>query len=299
MNWFRFCWGAMLLGAAALADATETAVSNPEPTLTPVVVHGARVNLRAKPAADAEPVGKVAEGAVLQAKSFRDDWVEVVPPESVELWVHRDFVKDQTVTAEKLYIRTGRSINHSVVGTMARGEHLTVRGEFQDWLKIAPSPAASLWVSRKLVELQTAPPVKAAEAGPALPPPPPVAITVTETNAPTATAGALEQTVAPVAGDFLPADIKTSLVPLEGQGKVVQLEGVLRVVGFGFRQPSRYRLVRLEGRSVATLCYVRGNSEQLNSLLDQRLLIQGRQYWVHGADYPVIIPERISPRAAP
>lgn len=266
-----------------------------EPTLTPVVVHGTRVNLRAKPAVDAEPVSKVGEGTVLQAKTLRDDWVEVVPPESVELWVHRDFVKDQTVTAEKLYIRTGRSINHSVVGTMARGEKLTVRGEFQDWLKIAPTPAASLWLSRKLVEIQ--PPSPAVPLAPAQPLPPPAAMGLAETNAASsATVNVSTNTMSPVVNaEYVPADLK--LIPLEGQGKVVQVEGVLRVVGFGFRHPSRYRLVRLQGRSVETLCYIRGNSEQLNSLLDQFLKIQGRQYWVNGVDYPVIIPDRISPRA--
>ena len=299
MNGTRFWVCGLLAGGAMLASATESNV--PEPTLTPVVVHGTRVNLRAKPAADAEPVSKVAEGVVLQAKSFREDWVEVVPPESVELWVHRDFVKDQTVTAEKLYIRTGRSINHSVVGTMARGEHVTVRGEFQDWIRIAPSPAVSLWVSRKLVEVQPSTPEAAAKSPAAKPPPPPTAITAVESNATSATVAAVTSTpaVASAPSDFLPADIKANLVPLEGQGKVVQMEGVLRVVGFGFRHPSRYRLVRLQGRSVETLCYVRGNSEQLSTLLDQFLRIQGRQYWVSGADYPVIIPERISPRTTP
>lgn len=292
--------GAWLVGAVGLAWAEPSAVSA-SPLLTPVVVKSARVNLRAKPAADAEPVGKVAEGAVLQAKSFRDDWVEVVPPESVELWVHRDFVKDQTVTAEKLAIRTGRSINHSVVGSMARGEKLTVLNEVQDWLRIAPTPAASAWVSRKLVEVQlpgvAEKPVVAEPVAKPLPPPPVPSALVTNV----APAVAAPAVAAPVvaAAVFIPDDIKSALVPLEGQGRAVQLEGVLRVVGFGFRQPSRFRLVRLNGRSIETLCYVRGNSDQLNGLLDQPLRIQGRQYFVSGADYPVLVPERISPRAAP
>lgn len=294
--------GAWLAGAAWLA-AAETPAPNAPATLTPVVVKSARVNLRAKPSADAEPVGKVAEGAVLQAKSFREDWVEVVPPETVELWVHRDFVKDQTVTAEKLAIRTGRSINHSVVGTMARGEKLSVLGEVQDWLRIAPTTAASVWVSRKLVEVQlrsVADKPVVADAG-AQPPAPalpaPVAISAVPTNAAavvTVPPGAVVEAAA-----YIPEDIKSALVPLEGQGKAVQMEGVLRLRGFGFHQPSRFRLVRLNGRNVETLCYVRGNADQLEGLLDQLLRIQGRRYFVNGADYPVLVPERISPRAAP
>ncbi|MCX7010394.1 MAG: SH3 domain-containing protein, partial [Kiritimatiellaeota bacterium] len=268
--------------AAALPVWSEpmTPVPAPEPTLTPVVVKGARVNLRAKPDKDAEPVGKAAEGSVLQAKSIREEWVELVPPESVELWVHRDFVKDQVVTAEKLYIRTGRSINHAVVGT------------------IAPTPAASVWVSRKLVELQMPGAVANFADTTAKTLPPPVAISALATNAGAAVAVPTGAVVA--ATVFVPEDIQNALVPLEGQGKAVQMEGVLRVVGFSFsRQPSRFRLVRLSGRSVETLCYVRGNSDQLNGLLDQLLRIQGRQYFVNNAEYPVLVPDRISPRAAP
>ena len=293
MNNLRFCLCGLLTGLATFAGGTETAVPTDEPALTPVMVHGTRVNLRAKPLADAEPVAKVAEGTILQAKTLREDWVEVVPPESVELWVHKDFVKDQTVTAERLYIRTGRSVNHSIVGTMQRGAKVAVCGEQQDWLRIKPTPAASVWVARKLVEVQAAPPppLKNTDTGSAPPLPPPRAITMAETNAPPPVA-------APVVSAYLPADIKEALVPLEGQGTMVKMEGVLRVVGFGFHQPSRYRLVQLKGHSVTTLCYVRGNSAQLNSLMDQWLQIQGRQYWVSGADYPVLIPERISPRAA-
>ncbi len=288
---------AWLAGAACLAPAETPAPSAALP-LTPVVVKSPRVNLRAKPSADAEPLGKVAEGAILQAKAFREEWVEVVPPETVELWVHRDFVKDQVVTAEKLSIRTGRSINHSVVGAMARGEKLTVLGEAQDWLRIAPSPAASAWVSRKLVEMQLpGPGDKAVVAEVSAKPLPPVAISALAT---TATASGAVLTGAGVeAAAFIPEDVKSALIPLDGQGKAVQLEGVLRLVGFGFRHPSRFRLVRLSGRSVETICYVRGNSDQLNGLLDQLLRVQGRQYFVSGADYPVLVPERISPRAAP
>ena len=153
MKRMKILLGVWLAGAASLL-AAELAPIAVTQALQPVVVKTARVNLRAKPSPDAEPVGKVAEGAILQAKAFHEEWVEVVPPESVELWVHRDFVKDQVVTAEKLSIRTGRSINHSVVGSMVRGEKISVVSEQQDWLRIAPTPAASVWVSRKLVELQ-------------------------------------------------------------------------------------------------------------------------------------------------
>ena len=277
-------WLVLFLTSLALAAAAQA----PAPETTPVKVRGSRVNLRAKPALDAEPAGQVTDGAVLAAKSFRDNWVEVVPPEQSALWVHRDFIKDQAVSAEKLYIRTGPSINHTIVGTMLRGERLTVRGEFQDWVRIAPPPAASFWVGRNLVEVL---PVEKPPAPPAVPTP----VNTTQAAVSNAPAAATVETTA--TNEFVPHDL--NLVPLPGQGKAAQHEGVLRLVGFGFHQPSRYRLAKVVGRRVETICYVRGNSAQLNSLLDQYLKIRGREYWVSGSEYPVIVPDRIIPRATP
>ena len=288
-RWLILCWASLVLSAAAQASAPET---------TLVKVHGSRVNLRAKPAVDAEPVGQVMDGGMLAAKSFRDDWVEVVPPEQSALWVHRDFIKDQAVSAEKLYVRTGPSINHTIVATMLRGERLTVRGEFQEWVKIAPPPAASFWVGRRLVEVLPVekPPAPVVPVPPpAAPPavaPPPATVQAVVSNAPVV---ATVETTA--TNDFVPRDLK--LVPLAGQGQATQREGVLRLVGFGFHQPSRYRLAKIIGRRVETICYVRGNSTQLSALLDQYLKIRGREYWVSGSEYPVVVPDRIIPRASP
>ncbi|MCX6995828.1 MAG: SH3 domain-containing protein [Kiritimatiellaeota bacterium] len=272
-------WAGLVILAAAQAPAPET---------TPVKIRGSRVNLRAKPALDAEPVGQVMAGALLAAKSFRDDWVEVVPPEQTALWVHRDFIKDQAVSAEKLYVRTGPSINHTVVATMLRGERLTVRGEFQDWVKIASPPSASFWVGRKLVEVL---PVEKAPA------PPPVPAPVNTAQAAVSNAPAVAPVETAPTNEYVPRDL--NLVPLAGQGQATQREGVLRLVGFGFHQPRRYRLAKVVGRRVETICYVRGNSAQLNGLLDQYLKIRGREYWVSGSEYPVMVPDRIIPRASP
>ena len=285
-------WALIIAGAAwVLAAAAQT------PETMQVRVHGSRVNLRAKPALDAEPLGQVTDGALLTAKSVRDDWVEVVPPEQTALWVHKDFIKDQKVAAEKLYVRTGPSINHTVVATMLRGESLTVRGEFQEWVKIAPPPQASFWVARKLVDVvpaSKAPPQPVSMQPPAVPvtnAPPPVAVPGV-TNAPVV--ATVESTAT---NEVVPGDL--NLVPLAGQGQITQREGVLRLVGFGFHQPSRYRLAKVVGRRVETICYVRGNSAQLNALLDQYLKIRGREYWVSDSKYPVVIPDRIIPRASP
>lgn len=280
--------------------------------LTPVKVTGQRVNLRSKADLQSEVVGQVEDGEVLSAKTFQDEWVEVVPPESLDLWVYREFVKGNAVTGDKLYVRAGPGINYSVVGTLQRGTVVAPRGEFGEWLKIAPPPECSLWVSRTYVSSPVPPsaPVREAEVAAAPPPPSPVAVPAArvETVAPRPAVPVVEAAAEPAVTVITPTprpaetesaalgDLK--LVPLEGQGRTVQREGVLRMAGFVIGRPSRYRLVRYVGSRIETICYVRGNNAQLNQFLGHRMTVRGREFWVQGVRQPVVIPDQIVPLAA-
>ena len=285
-----------------------------------VKVIGQRVNLRAKADMQAEVVGQIAEGEILNARSFQDHWVEVAPPAGVELWVHREFIKDNQVIAPKLYVRGGPGINYTAVGTLLRGDTITPKGDFGEWIKIAPPVICSLWVNRSYVQslqpekskpvLAQKPaaeqPVKIAEQSsgrsanaPDIYTPPTVAVSPK--------AGGLQPAEQQKAAGIQPAEQQTftnhvppdlALIPLAGQGRVVQRDGILRLAGLVWGRPSRFRLVRYEGSRIEMICYVRGNHRQMNSLLGQRLLIRGREYWIQGAKYPVVIPDEIIPRAS-
>lgn len=279
---------------------------------TPVRVTGQRVNLRAKADLQSEVVGQVGDGDVLSVKSFQDEWVEVVPPESVDLWVYREFVQDNKVAGTKLYVRAGPGINYTVVGMLGRDEKISPRGEFGEWIRIAPPASCSLWVSRAYLEggapEKARPPPTPPEAvsplapSAAKPAEPPVVTVAPRPVAPVvrAPAEAPATVAAPprkVSGPVPPADLQ--LIPLEGQGHSVQREGVLRLAGFVIGRPSRFRLVQYIGSRIETICYVRGNNAQLTELLGQRLLVRGNEYWVRGVRHPVVIPEQIVPRAVP
>ena len=54
----------------------------------------------------------------------------------------------------------------------------------------------------------------------------------------------------------------------------------------------------IASRSVQ-ICFVKGNNSQLQAFIGKRMLIRGREYWVKGVDYPVIVPEQIIPRIEP
>lgn len=264
-------------------------------------IKGDRVNLRARPDANGEVVAQVTLDERLRVVNTESNWVQVVPPERVDLWVHRDFIKDGLSVGEKVNVRAGAGINFSVVGQYTRGERVEVRGQFGEWLKVAPSNSA-LWVSRELVDLLY--PAQVVEPSPA----PLVEVPRPESPRPAGpveSAGG-EPALGPVSSPMpsqppadeailapvdAPRDLR--LVPLEGQGRVAQFEGELRAAPFMFGRPSKFRIARREGNQIHTICYVRGNTRQLESLLNERLVVRGREYWVQGVKVPVLVLERI------
>ncbi len=301
MSQSKFILLAMLLGSGWTAAA-----QSPRATDHIAVVKSDRVNLRARPAMDSEVVAQANTGERLPVAGILEEWIEVTPPDAVDVWAHRDFIKDGTSTVKSLNLRAGPGINYSIVGTLNRGEAVQVRGQFGEWLSVAPD-RATVWVSKEFVDVVTpirsdgtapvpvsepAPPAapapgeSATEGAELLPPPQPVELS-----------GAQDPAFAlPPGVPAPPADLR--LVPLDGQGRSVRREGELRPAPLLFGRPSSFRLVKREGVQVVTVCYVRGNTAQLNSLMNERLVVQGREYWVQGVRQPVVVLERIERHAA-
>lgn len=282
-------------------------------------VIGNRVNLRTRPDLQAEVVGQVNRGDQLAVRSISGDWAEVAPPASIEFWVHSDFIEGGEVTPPRLNVRAGPSINYSVVAVIERGFQVQQTGSYGEWLSIRPPDAASVWITRDLLEPLTpdgaalmaptsspigkgaqplpeepvvqqpiAPPVEPVETQPVaempvMEPAPEPSVVMPEPVVPEP----VVQRPAPPPPRDLP------LIPLEGQGEWVELSGVLRPAGFFFGRPSRYRLTTSEGHAIKTICFVRGEANQMESLLGRSLQINGYQYWVQGARHPVLVPEQI------
>jgi uncharacterized protein YraI len=253
-----------------------------------VTVKGARVNLRARPAMDAEVVGQSEEGEVLTARRSDEEWVEVAPPERIDVWVHRDFVREGIVQTSSLQVRSGPGINYQRVGTLHKGERVSARGEFGEWLKIAPPADVSLWVHRDFVQWPAPPkppvPPKETVRAPVPPPPPPKPV-------PRPPAVAESRPVSEPKPPPPPADLR--LAPAAQQGRLVQREGYVKPVGFLFGRPSRFQLAVDRGNRLETLCYLRGNDDQLAGFQNRLLRIEGREYWVQGVRHPMLVIERI------
>jgi hypothetical protein len=78
------------------------------------------------------------------------------------------------------------------------------------------------------------------------------------------------------------------------QGKSITHTGYLAPSGWVWRRPSKFRLLEEDskGRS-STACYVLGNEAQLSGLQGQKIVIHGREYWIQGVRYSVVIPDRL------
>ncbi len=304
----------ILLLSACLVCATALAESGAEEQLT---VLRQNVNLRAKPSIAAEVVAQVSAPEKLTVKSVTDEWVEVLPPPHAELWVLGDYVRDGVIQCNtRVNVRAGAGINFNIVGQLTNGAAVSVRGTHADWIKIAPPESTSLWVARSMVELAPAGTAESAatesaaavEAAPAPEPPPPTDEPRPEapptpaaplpTLPPPAPASEPLLPSPPPAPHAAPALVKPpadlDLHPAKPQGQWRQYEGVLRPRNFIFGAPSRYRLAQDRAGVEATICHVRGNEAQLRALLNRRMVISGREYWVKRPDtHPVLVPERI------
>lgn len=253
---------------------------------------GDRVNLRARPSLDSEVVGQVNDGDVLTVRSMQGDWVEVDVPKHVDLYVHRDFVREGKIQATKLNVRCGPGINYQVAGSVERGTPIESRGDVGEWMKIAPPASCSVWVSRNFVE--RAPPSPGAGTPPGTVILPPVAPPVGEQPlsprvATPPAAGAVAQEQEPPPG--------YRLAPVEGQGRMVQREGRVKPVGFMFSRPTRYQLVQEKGARTETVCFLYGNEQQLRSMENKTIQIRGREYWVQGVRHALVVIDQI--RLAP
>ena len=318
-----------LLCAAALGAATAAALS----AQTPVRVTADHVNLRAKALLTSEVVAQAAYDERLTAYGIGEEWVEVAAPAQADLWVAKTFVQAPayTVGANRVNVRAGPGINYNVVCTLELGETVAPRGEeIAEWLKIAPPASARLWISREYVEIlsESAPEAAAtgkeakidaqkaekAEKEAKIDEKEAKKAEKAEKKAKKRKSGAQDEPAAPVAAVEMatpivapsvpetdvvvrdipvppPADLK--LIPLEGQGRLVEVSGELRAAPLINEAPTRYRVVRWLDNRWQILCHVYGEASKFRSLQGKPVLVKGRQYWIQGAAAPVLVPDQV------
>lgn len=273
-----------------------------------VTVTGDRVSLRAAPEVNAVLLDRATIGdQLLLVDNSNLEWVGVRPPPKIDLWVNADYIRDDVVLPARLNVRSGPSLSHGVVGVIERGEKLTVRGKLDGWVRVAPPEEAIVWISRQYTDFSTAEPAPmesaksmAADAS----------VLITGTEAPAAeneskiiimvepaepvVEEAEKEVVRQVMNELLItavelADLPEALTPDPGkeQGVAEQFAGILRPAN-----SILYKLVDPKFKSIV-ICYVRGNSEQMEAYAGRLLALTGQAYWAAGLEQPFLVPEKI------
>lgn len=121
-------------------------------TLSPLVVAGDRVCLRARADGGSEVVWQVSSGTVLQGTGRGSNWVEVLAPGEASVWLATNLVINGFVQVPKAQVRAGPGMNYPVVGSAQKGDRIEVRGEAYGWVKIGPTASCRLWISRSYVK---------------------------------------------------------------------------------------------------------------------------------------------------
>ena len=256
------------------------------------------LNLRAGPGSQEDVVGQVNRGEVLEAGETEGDWLQVAPPDSVSVWVYGELIRDGAAAADQVLVRGGPGINYREVGRLGKGEKVVARGTSAsgEWLKIAPPPGCFLWIGRKYVEPAAAKPWKAPAAGhggqsdgtapKAEAPAPPGGLAGATPPPPTVGEKPEEEVPAVLRGKVL--------ARREGQGRIAEQAGTLGPAGLVWRKPSSYRLIQTDPKGhILSACYVIGDESELARLRGKALRVRGREYWLEGVAYPVIVAESL------
>jgi len=266
----------LLLTAVLTANAQTNGVLK-------VRVTGDRVNLRARPDLNVEVLDSAMRGEEMVCLEQTNGWVAVQAPESLDYWVAAEYVQNGVVQPEKLNVRSGPSQNYSVVAVLSKGDTVSLRGEFNDWLKIAPPQGSKVWISADFVEIIEPPK------------PEPVIETIPEPELVVEPAPEPEVESADAEPGPVVESEKEQLPPLilvmdksKPQGNYDEIPGVLRRAN-----PGLYKLVLISGGFEEPICLVRGKESQMERYLNRSMLLKGKVYWAKDIDLPIIQPEKI------
>jgi len=266
----------LLLTAVLTANAQTNGVLK-------VRVTGDRVNLRARPDLNVEVLDSAMRGEEMVCLEQTNGWVAVQAPESLDYWVAAEYVQNGVVQPEKLNVRSGPSQNYSVVAVLSKGDTVSLRGEFNDWLKIAPPQGSKVWISADFVEIIEPPK------------PEPVIETIPEPELVVEPAPEPEVESADAEPGPVVESEKEELPPLilvmdksKPQGNYDEIPGVLRRAN-----PGLYKLVLISGGFEEPICLVRGKESQMERYLNRSMLLKGKVYWAKDIDLPIIQPEKI------
>jgi uncharacterized protein YgiM (DUF1202 family) len=118
------------------------------------------LNVRSKPGIDGEILGQLSKGSKVNILAEYNDWLEIsfnnrnayVSKNYIELFDSPPWQKG-VITATKLNVRNGPGLDSTIVGSLASGSEVTIRGIEGTWCEILFNDM-SAFVSAKYVSIQ-------------------------------------------------------------------------------------------------------------------------------------------------
>ena len=141
----------MLLLGALFSTAAQAA----EPT----TVVGDRVNARGKPTLRSEVITQLRDGETViflreitlsnPGPGEPSRWAQIELPENTPVWISSKYVDAATkaITADRLNVRSGKSLNHSIIGQLVQGETVKEIRTVGEWMEIETPKGAFAYVA--------------------------------------------------------------------------------------------------------------------------------------------------------
>ena len=113
------------------------------------VVKAEKLNVRKGPSIEDERIASLDRGMVVEILETSNGWNKVKLSDGEEGWVNGDYTAKEkaTVTADKLNVRKGPSIEDEKIGSLTEGTVVELLEEENNWYKVQLSDGNTGWIS--------------------------------------------------------------------------------------------------------------------------------------------------------
>ena len=231
--------------------------------LADVRVTGDRVSLRAAPSLEAGVLDRAMRGDVFKELGRSNEWVAVEAPEYVDAWVSESYLTNGVVIPNRLNVRSGPNRNYAVMTVVEEGAKLEELDRFHSWVKVAPPKGSRVWIHVDYTE-----------------------------SVPSEVGELVEEPrmIASEAVVFDEVELVLPVLPLELDTQQDQGLEQTFVGRLDRANPGLYQLLSSDDQ---VMCLVRGRVEQLETLVDRWVGIEGLAYIIKASALPVLQPQRI------
>lgn len=142
---------ASLLLAKVELVYSEDLVQDYKPVNATVLAN--QVNIRAGHGLNFEILGQLNKDASVTVVGERYGWYKIKLPKEALSFVHKRYIDNGVVKANRLRVRAGKGINYNVLGILKKAQAVSVLEEDGDWLRIVPPDNCFGWINKEFLRL--------------------------------------------------------------------------------------------------------------------------------------------------